>query len=303
MNIVRFFNEQQEAVLGVWGGDKIYEITSLDPEHFQDLLSLVEKAKKEGKKPSELIESSNYQQSSKVYDYDNVKLLTPIEAPEVWACGVTYADSRRARNLELQDKAEGHLTIYDKVYDADRPEIFFKSTAARTTAPNDALCIRSDSNWQIPEPEVGLVINSSGEIIGFTAGNDMSSRDIEGENALYLPQAKIWRNSCSFGPSIRLAETVEDPYQLQIICRIFRNDEKVFEGTASTSQLKRKFETLIEYLLRDNLIFDGTVLLTGTCIVPPDDFTLAEGDRIEIEVSGVGTLVNPVERTSTNIAK
>lgn len=303
MNIIRFLNERETTVLGVWEEELVYEITSVGREHFHDLLSLAARAKREGICPSELIEATNYKETAPVYKYKDVTLLTPVEAPEVWAAGVTYEDSRKARNVELQDKTDGDFTIYDQVYAAQRPELFLKSTAARTVAPNQALCIRSDSEWQIPEPEVGLVIDSQGDIIGFTAGNDMSSRDIEGENALYLPQAKVWRNSCSFGPSVRLAETVEDPYQLQINCKIYRDEEKVFEGSANTSQLKRTFDTLVHYLLRDNVVFDGTVLLTGTCIVPPDDFTLAEGDRIEIEVSGIGTLVNSVEKVSTNMAK
>jgi 2-dehydro-3-deoxy-D-arabinonate dehydratase len=156
--------------------------------------------------------------------------------------------------------------------------------------------LRGDSNWQIPEPELGLVINHKGDILGYTIGNDMSCRDIEGENPLYLPQAKIWRHSCSLGPAVLLAESVEDPYRFEITCRIYRGGEKVVEGSANTSQLKRTFEELVDYLKRDNEIFDGTVLLTGTCIVPPDDFTLADGDQIEIEISGIGVLSNPVKK-------
>ncbi len=177
---------------------------------------------------------------------------------------------------------------------------FFKSTAARTVGPNQPVYIRSDSNWQIPEPELGLVIDREGKILGYTIGNDMSSRDIEGENPLYLPQAKVWKHSCSIGPVIRLAETVEDPYTFQITCRIYRNEEKVVEGTASTGQLKRRFDELISYLVRDNEIFDGTVLLTGTCIVPPNEFTLQDNDRIEIEISDLGILNNPVKAQQPN---
>src|SRR5699024_5855569 len=131
--------------------------------------------------------------------------------------------------------------------------------------------------------------------VGYTIGNDMSCRDIEGENPLYLPQAKMWKNSCSIGPAIRLADAVSDPYDFDIICRIFRKEEKVFEGSANTSQLKRSFDELVSFLTRDNEVFDGTVLLTGTCIVPPNDFTLEDGDLIEIEVPGIGILNNPVK--------
>ncbi|HEY1214627.1 MAG TPA: fumarylacetoacetate hydrolase family protein, partial [Bryobacteraceae bacterium] len=174
--------------------------------------------------------------------------------------------------------------------------LFFKSTAARTVGPEQDVCLRSDSNWQIPEPELGLVLDRGGRIVGYTIGNDMSCRDIEGENPLYLPQAKMWRRSCSIGPAVRLAETVADPYRFQIVCRIYRNDEKVVEGTASTGQLKRRLDELVAFLRRDNDLFDGTVLLTGTCIVPPNDFTLQDGDRIEIEISDIGVLRNTARK-------
>jgi 2-dehydro-3-deoxy-D-arabinonate dehydratase len=230
---------------------------------------------------------------------EKLSLLVPIVAPEVWACGVTYERSRDARNYESADGKIGSTTFYDKVYDAQRPEIFLKSTAARTVGPNDKVNLRNDSNWQIPEPELGLVINGQGEILGYTIGNDMSCRDIEGENPLYLPQAKIWRNSCSIGPAILLSEDVKDPYQFEITCRIYRNGKKVVEGSANTRQLKRTFEELVSYLLKDNQIFDGTVLLTGTCIVPPNEFTLADGDQIEIEISDIGVLQNTVRLANT----
>src|SRR5699024_2631848 len=215
-----------------------------------------------------------------------------IAAPEVWAAGVTYFKSMEARNFEATSGRLDATTFYDKVYDAERPEIFFKSTKERTIGPNQNVYLRSDSNWQIPEPELGLVINKNGEILGYTIGNDMSCRDIEGENPLYLPQAKMWKHSCSIGPAIRLSDTIKDPYNLDIICRIYRDEQCLFEENANTSSLKRRYDELISYLLRDNVIFDGTVLLTGTCIVPPNDFTLQDGDRIDIEINGIGTLSN-----------
>lgn len=224
---------------------------------------------------------------------EELQLILPIRPEEVWASGVTYLKSKVARNLE--SKATTHESIYDKVYEAERPELFMKSTFHRTIGPDTPVYIRTDSNWQIPEPELGLVLSRNGDIIGYTIGNDMSSRDIEGENPLYLPQAKIWKNSCSIGPSIRLAETVDDPYNFEITCRIYRNNEKLFEDSANTSQLKRKYDEIVTYLCRDNEVFDGTVLLTGTCIVPSEDFTLADGDVIEIEISGIGILRNPVQ--------
>ncbi|MDF2670786.1 MAG: fumarylacetoacetate hydrolase [Paenibacillus sp.] len=223
-----------------------------------------------------------------------IDLITPVEAPEVWAAGVTYLRSREARNYEATGGRLDASTFYDKVYDAVRPELFMKSTAARTVGPYDYVRLRSDSNWQVPEPELGLVLDSDGSIVGYTIGNDMSCRDIEGENPLYLPQAKVWSRSCSIGPAVRLVEAVADPYDLQINCLIFRGGYQIFEGIANTGQLKRKLEELVQFLKRDNDLFEGTVLLTGTCVVPPNDFTLEEGDRIEISITGIGTLVNEV---------
>ncbi|MDG5787168.1 fumarylacetoacetate hydrolase family protein [Evansella sp. AB-P1] len=299
MNIIRFFNDRKEVTLGVCEKNKVYEISSLIEERINDLIALHKLATEKKQSLSEFITELNFKDRSPIYHYETLELLTPVDAPEVWACGVTYENSRIARNLEMENKQEGSLSVYDRVYDAVRPELFLKSTSARTVPPKKPVCIRSDSKWQIPEPELGLVLSGEGEIIGFTAGNDMSSRDIEGENPLYLPQAKIWKNSCSFGPSVRLVETMDDPYNLRINCRIYRNGDILFEGEASTSQLKRKYEELIEFLIRDNEIFDGTVLLTGTCIIPPDEFTLQEGDRIEIEVSGIGVLANDVLLTKS----
>lgn len=225
---------------------------------------------------------------------EETALEVPIEADEVWASGVTYMKSREARNYEATNGKLDVLTFYDKVYDAERPEIFLKSTARRTQGPNKELLIRSDSNWQIPEPELGLVIGEGEEIIGYTLGNDMSCRDIEGENPLYLPQAKVWKKSCSIGPAILMPTGIENPYELSIMCTISRKHEVVFQGSASVSQLKRKLEELVEFLIRDNDIVPGTVLLTGTCIVPDNDFTLAVGDVIDISSTPIGTLKNYV---------
>lgn len=288
MRIIRYQEENQVYMGVVMDDDRAYRLND------QDFMSLVQRARSQGLQPAELIRQEASQLPPIDGAWTELKLLVPVVAEEVWAAGVTYELSREARNAEVQTQGPVAISYYDKVYDADRPEIFFKSTAARTRGPNEHVCIRNDSNWQVPEPELGLVIDRSGTIIGYTIGNDMSCRDIEGENPLYLPQAKVWRNSCSIGPAIRLAETVEDPYDFTITCRIYRDGVKATEGTASTGQLKRKFDELVSYLVRDNLVFDGTVLLTGTCIVPPDDFTLRAGDRIEIEISGIGTLVNEV---------
>ncbi|MBO8173339.1 MAG: fumarylacetoacetate hydrolase family protein [Bacillaceae bacterium] len=271
---------------------------------FADFLTLVSEAEKHHQTPldfvKELIKDQDYKG-----ELSDFKLTTPIDAPEVWACGVTYEKSREARNFEATQGKLDSQTFYDKVYDAERPEIFFKSTSARTVGPDDVVCLRSDSNWQIPEPELGLVINADGQIMGYTLGNDMSCRDIEGENPLYLPQAKIWKNSCSIGPAILLADAVKNPYHLMIMCRIYRNEQLVFKGEARVSQLKRSLDELVSYLIRDNEVYAGTVLLTGTCIVPPNDFTLNDQDVIEIEIPEIGILRNSVKQliSQENIAK
>ncbi|RBW70952.1 fumarylacetoacetate hydrolase family protein [Bacillus taeanensis] len=290
MKVIRYQNENKASVLAaVTEQNEVYNLP------FQSFLEIIELAKQQSKKPIDIINAEIIYLEPVGEKLENLTLLVPIEAKEVWACGVTYEKSRDARNYEATGGKLDAQTFYDKVYDADRPEIFFKSTNERTIGTDQPVYVRSDSNWQIPEPELGLVLDENGDIIGYTIGNDMSCRDIEGENPLYLPQAKIWRNSCAIGPAIRLAETVEDPYEFQIICRIFRNEEKVFEGTALVGQLKRKLKELTSYLVKDNVVFPGTVLLTGTCIVPPNDFTLQDGDRIEIEIPGIGTLNNPVK--------
>ncbi|WP_078553446.1 fumarylacetoacetate hydrolase family protein [Bacillus alkalicellulosilyticus] len=289
MRVIRFQDEEKIVVAAVTDEDQVFalpftcflEISHLADERETTVLNII----------NEVINDS----VPLDVQLKNLHLLVPIEAPEVWAAGVTYLKSKEARNYEATGGKLDANTFYDKVYDAERPELFFKSTSARTVGPKDIVYLRTDSNWQIPEPELGLVINNQGKILGYLAGNDMSSRDIEGENPLYLPQAKVWRHSCSIGPAIRLAETVENPYEFEIACRIYRNHEKVFDGSASTGQLKRTFDELVSFLTLDNQIFDGTVLLTGTCIVPPNEFTLAADDRIEIEISGIGILENLVK--------
>lgn len=289
MRIIRYINnEKQKQLAAVSNENKVFDLP------FEDFMSLVQQANEQGQTALQVV-SDIILKAKDEKELGQVTLTTPIDAPEVWAAGVTYEKSKEARNYEATQGKLDSQTFYDKVYDAERPEIFFKSTAARTVGPNDPVYLRSDSNWQIPEPELGLVINSDGTILGYIAGNDMSCRDIEGENPLYLPQAKIWKNSCAIGPAILLKDAVENPYDLTIICRIFRNDEKVFEGEAQVNQLKRKLEELVSYLVLDNEVFAGTVLLTGTCIVPPNDFTLANNDRVEIEIPEIGVLNNTVK--------
>lgn len=264
------------------------------PIPYEDFLGLVKAAASQQLSVLTLVQQVTKQVQSLEVGLDELKLLAPIEAPEVWAAGVTYERSREARNYETSRNEQVEKTFYDKVYDAVRPEIFLKSSPLRSVGPNEELNLRSDSEWQIPEPELGLVLDGKGSILGYTIGNDMSCRDIEGENPLYLPQAKMWRRSCAIGPAIRLAETVENPYNFEINLEIIRENEVVVEGTVNTRQLKRKFEELVSFLIRDNDIYDGTILLTGTGVVPPNDFTLASGDRVDISIAGIGKLSNPI---------
>jgi 2-dehydro-3-deoxy-D-arabinonate dehydratase len=217
-------------------------------------------------------------------------LLIPIDPPEVWGCGVTYFRSAEMRDLQIEGD------IYSKVYRADRPEIFFKATASRCVGPNEPICIRSDSLHTAPEPELAYILDGRGRVIGYTIANDVSAWDIERKNPLYLPQAKIYRGCCSIGPMIVTSSEIIDPMDLDITCRIIRDDELVFEGEANTSQMKRSIDEINEYLLRDNPIPTGTVVMTGTGIVTPDDLPLRDGDIVEIEIEEIGILSNPVRK-------
>lgn len=220
----------------------------------------------------------------------DVTFLSPIERQEVWAAGVTYLRSKTAR----MEESDFSATAYDRVYAAPRPEIFFKSIAEKVVATGGQVGIRRDAKWNVPEPELALVFNSRGVIAGYTVGNDMSSRDIEGENLLYLPQAKVYDRSCALGPWITLGASEATARDWKITIQIRRAGAAVFSGDTAVSQLKRSFGELAEYLFRSQRFPQGAVLLTGTGIVPPDTFTLQADDEIEINISGIGTLVNRV---------
>jgi 2-dehydro-3-deoxy-D-arabinonate dehydratase len=221
---------------------------------------------------------------------DSIRLLTPVESQEVWAAGVTYLRSKQAR----MEESEFSANAYDRVYDATRPEIFFKSLPEKVVSPGEQVGIRKDARWNVPEPELALVMNSSGKIVGFTIGNDMSSRDIEGENLLYLPQAKIYTGSCAVGPWIVVGLREEDARQWSIHLEILRGGKTVFTGETRVDKIKRPFTELVEYLFRSQKFPDGAVLLTGAGVVPPDSFTLEAHDSVRITISGIGTLENSV---------
>jgi len=219
-------------------------------------------------------------------------LLPPLESQEIWAAGVTYFRSRSAR-MEEAESAGGDI-FYDKVYDAPRPELFFKATASRARGPGVPLGIRSDSTWDVPEPELTLAVDTRGAVFGYTVGNDMSSRSIEGENPLYLPQAKVYRGSCAIGPCLVVGEAVTP--ETGITLRITRHDTVIWQGSTTVSQIKRSFSELAAHLYRSNEFPDGAYLMTGTGIVPESDFTLAPGDVVSITIDGIGVLTNPIER-------
>jgi 2-dehydro-3-deoxy-D-arabinonate dehydratase len=217
--------------------------------------------------------------------------LAPIGSQEVWAAGVTYFRSRNARMDE--SKSSGGGSFYDAVYSAARPELFFKAAPWRVRASGDEVCIRRDARWSVPEPELALVIDRRGRIVGYTIGNDMSSRDIEGENPLYLPQAKVYDGSCALGPAMLIAEQPL-PSDTTIALTIVRHGTPVFEGSTSLTQMRRTPEELVQYLYRETSFPHGAVLLTGTGVVPPDDFSLQTGDAISITIPPIGTLENVV---------
>ena len=295
MKICRFWRPGQEPAIGLIQSGQVYDLTALDPEVFTSFSGLINGENL----PVYLEAASARTESTKGYawsvldiepDPHKPHLLAPITNQEIWAAGVTYLRSREARMDESPDGG----SFYDKVYTASRPELFFKGTPGRVSGPNAAIRIRSDSRWSVPEPELALVVNTKGALIGFTIGNDVSSRDIEGENPLYLPQAKVYQGSCALGPALVLADSIADARSLEIRLVIRRGSAISFEGSTRIAQMKRSFDELISYLFREQEFPDGVILLTGTGIVPPDEFTLQNGDVVDITVPEIGTLRNHV---------
>jgi 2-dehydro-3-deoxy-D-arabinonate dehydratase len=221
------------------------------------------------------------------------RLWAPIDEQEVWAAGVTYLRSRDARMEESAQK-----DVYDRVYDAERPELFLKATPHRVSGPGEPIAIRADSGWDVPEPELALLLNSEGDIVGYTIGNDVSSRSIEGENPLYLPQAKVYSRCAALGPIIVMVDEIANPSDLDIELTIRRGGEVLFQDATSTARMHRSFDDLRDFLFRANTFPAGVFLMTGTGIVPPLEFTLQDGDEVSIAIAGIGTLVNPVMRLS-----
>lgn len=286
MRICLFEDPDAGRRVGLLEEDAVYDLTAADPEAAGTLSAALaagaaglagaaERARRSAGRP--------------LTGAGAASLLAPVEQQEVWGAGVTYLRSRNAR----MDESPGGGSFYDMVYQAERPEVFFKTTPHRVVGPEQPVCIRRDSTWSVPEPELTLALTPDLRIAGYTVGNDMSARDIEGENPLYLPQAKIYSGCCALGPAVLLAEAGAEP-RFSVRLTIRRAGAVAFQGETSTAQMRRTFAELAAYLGRANAFPGGAFLLTGTGIVPPDDFALREGDVVEIEVPEIGVLRNPV---------
>ena len=278
VRLVRVQHESGRICVGIAAGDELRLLAGAD------MLATLER----GEQP-DVVETLALRDAEACVPAGPWTLLEPIKAPETWAAGVTYERSRDARTRESQV-----LDVYELVYEAERPELFLKDCAGRrTVGPDEPIAVRADSDWTVPEPELALVLGAGGEPLGVTIANDVSSRDIEGANPLYLPQAKIYAGSCALGPAVLVPRDWSAPFEIEL--QILDADgETVFAGVTSTAKMRRSFEHLIEFLCRDNPIPRGSVLLTGTGVVPPDDFTLRAGHVVEIRITGIGVLRNPV---------
>jgi 2-dehydro-3-deoxy-D-arabinonate dehydratase len=279
MQLVKYQVGETIAV-GIWEQEQIVPLDlSGDISNLSDIL--------DSNDPAATAESLKTDDSIAV---ETVTLLAPIDQQEVWAAGVTYKRSQTAR----MEESETSASCYDRVYESPRPELFLKATPHRVSGPGQPLRIRQDATWNVPEPEITCVVNSRLELVGFTVGNDMSSRDIEGENPLYLPQAKVYRQCAGLGPCITLAADMPAREETTIGLEIQRGGETVFQGETNVDQMARTFEGLIEYLGRDQEFPHGVFLMTGTGVVPESDFTLQAGDVVHITIDGIGTLTNPI---------
>jgi 2-dehydro-3-deoxy-D-arabinonate dehydratase len=297
MRLVRYLEPDSEPRVGLLeGGEqtRIRELVSSDP------LEVLRGAYEATGRTIEALDPETLELPSPL------ELLAPIDAPETWAAGVTYERSRDARVDESRTDARD---VYSLVYDADRPELFLKDARSRrTVGPGATVGVRSDAKWTVPEPELALVLDEDGELLGATIGNDVTARDVEGANPLYLPQAKLFAGGCALGPAILIPEDWSLPFEIEL--RLLADGAVVYEARTSTGRMRRSFEELAEWLVRDNPVPAGSVLLTGTGLVPPDDVALSPGHQVEIRIPGIGTLVNsvgaaadllPRERSTTHV--
>ncbi|MEM3515242.1 MAG: fumarylacetoacetate hydrolase family protein [Saccharolobus sp.] len=269
------------------------QIIRLDEDPIKALIRYSETKEVLGDKIANL----DYETLLNKFQINDIKITKPLDPLEVWGSGISYEMARERYSEENVARIMGK-TIYEVVYDAVRPEIFFKATSNRCVGHGEAIIIRRDSEWTLPEPELAVVIDSNGKILGYTIMDDVSARDLEAQNPLYLPQSKIYYGCCAFGPFIVTPDEVGNPYNLDIVLKIFRNNKIFYEGSVNTSKMRRKIEEQIEYLLRDNPVPDGTILTTGTGIVPGRDKGLKDGDVVEISISKLGTLITPVSKAN-----
>ena len=282
MKLARFLTGNSKVGVGIVGADSLTPL-NMDLPSCQSLAQILE-----SDQPASLAESLVVDAVS--IPLDEVAWLPPIDAQEVWAAGVTYQKSQAAR----MEESEAAADCYDRVYRSSRPELFFKATPSRVVGHGAAVRVRGDSTWSVPEPEITLVLNSGLDLVGYTIGNDMSARDIEGDNPLYLPQAKVYRQCCALGPWITLADAMPTRESIEISLTIRRGENVVFSGKTGVAKMARTFEDLIGWLGTENEFPDGVFLLTGTGVVPDNDFTLVDSDEVEISISGIGSLVNKV---------
>ncbi len=281
IKLVRYQRGHSHPRLGLLMGTEILDLLAAGIERLSPLLN--------GPSPLAVLQALSQQDLPRI-PIAEATLLPPVDEQEVWAAGVTYLRSKKAR----MEESDFSASAYDRVYEAPRPELFFKSMPQKVSGHGGPVGIRRDATWNVPEPELALVFNSRAEIIGFTAGNDMSSRDIEGENLLYLPQAKTYKHACALGPTLVLGVSEAEVRQWKIAVSIHRAGVSIFSGETSVGQIKRSFAELADYLFRSQEFPKGVVLLTGTGVVPADDFTLNPGDRVRIEIGEVGVLENEV---------
>lgn len=298
MKLVQFWRPNLGYRVGLVRNENVIDITA--PEvGLKSTNDFIENAAAGGLLLADFVERVLNAQPRAVYAWSELDtprdlyaphLALPLLPPEVWAAGVTYKKS-----AEFRDNETGE-SIYDRAHSEPRPEIFFKGTATRCVGPNQPVGIRRDSKFTAPEPELALVLGHRGDIIAYTIANDVSAWDIERDNPLYLPQSKIFRGACALGPSIVTPDEIPNPYELEIHCRIIRDGGVIFQESSSTARLKRTFEELINYLLRDNPIPGGSVLCTGTGIIVPQEAALQQDDVVEIEIPPIGVLRNPVKQ-------
>lgn len=283
---MRYFRRAADRRLVVDDGEQTYDLTAAAP----DIASFTDLART----ASDASESIDAVAADRLHDAPPIEFApgreagVPVDAEEVWAAGVTYERSEQAREEESSAS-----TVYIQVYGAERPEIFFKATPSRIVGPREQIGVRGDSDWNVPEPELGIVLYD-GDPVGYTIGNDVSSRSIEGENPLYLPQAKIYSRCCALGPCVASPETVGDPHDVGLTMRIHRDGRTAYADETNTSEMVRSCDELVSYLVRHNAVPEVAVLLTGTCLVPPDEFTLEPGDTVSIDLDGIGVLENDV---------